>query len=246
MQQAAMTPSDHGRPLPADTWERQYREGEFEFLDSMEELAHYAIIAGHVRFLFPSPTILDVGCGHGRLVDVLRGLPFKRYHGIDVSAEAIRRAAVHGSKQTTFAVADFNTWSPRERFDVMVFCESLNYAQHPASTLLRYARALERNGAIIVSLYRYRKPGGIGKRTWQNVGSSFHTVDSTTVTNSKGQTWDIKVFRQKSKGALRPGTPVRGGDGPAGRDPGAGGRETGSRPPAAARRRRGPGPSRRP
>ena len=240
--QAAMTPSDYGRPLPRGTWDRQYREGALEFLDSIGELAHYMVIAGYVHYLFKSPTILDVGCGHGRLADLLEAFSFESYVGIDLSPEAIERAELRQKKNTRFHVADFDEWNPTERFVVMVFCESLNYAKHPAYALLRYARALESNGAIIVSLYRHPNHG----RIWKNIEKYFRTVDSTTVTNHTGQTWDIKVFRQKPEGALRPGTPVRGGDGPVGRGPGAGGRETGSQPPAAAQRRRGPGPSRRP
>ncbi|MBI4391035.1 MAG: hypothetical protein HY575_04060, partial [candidate division NC10 bacterium] len=42
------TPSDYGRPLQVEVWERQYREGALDFLDSIEELAHYAVIAGYV------------------------------------------------------------------------------------------------------------------------------------------------------------------------------------------------------
>lgn len=198
---AAITPTDHGRPVLREAWDRQYRDGAFEFLDSIDELAHYVIIAGYVRTLFTRPAILDVGCGHGRLVEVLEGFPFKHYHGIDVSSEAIRRGTRRATRKTTFDVADFDAWNPPQRFDVIVFCESLNYARHPASTLLRYARALERNGALIVSLFRYRKPGGIGRRTWKNIEAHFGIVDSTTVTNHKGQTWDIKVLRPKTEGA---------------------------------------------
>ena len=197
---AAMTPTDHGRPVPQGTWDRQYRDGAFEFLDSIDELAHYVIVAAYVHYLFTSPTILDVGCGHGRLVEILKGFPFKRYHGIDISSEAIRRAERGATRKTTFEVADIDAWEPPHPFDVIVFCESLNYARHPVSTLLRYASALDQNGAIIVSLYRHRKPGGIGKRTWRNAESSFGIVDATTVTNRKGQTWDIKVLRAKPKG----------------------------------------------
>jgi len=196
-----MTPTDHGRPVPRGKWDRQYRARAFGYLDSIDELAHYVIVAGYVRTLFTRPAILDVGCGHGRMVDLLSGVPFKRYHGIDVSSEAIRRGRRRAARMTTFEVADFDAWNPPQRFDVIVFCESLNYARHPASTLLRYARALEGSGAIIVSLFRYRKPGGIVRQTWKNIQAYFAIVDSTAVTNHKGQTWDIKVLRQKTERA---------------------------------------------
>lgn len=199
MPRTAMTLRDHGRPLPQETWDRQYREGALDFLDSLDELAHYMVIAGYVHCLFRSPTILDVGCGHGRLVELLEAFAFKTYLGIDLSPEAIKRAERRKRRNTSFHVADFDKWNPTERFAVIIFCECLNYAKHPASALLRYARALERNGAIIVSLYRHPNHG----RIWKNIERYFRTVDSTTVTNHKGQTWDIRVFQQKPEGTKR-------------------------------------------
>lgn len=191
-----MTPSDYGRPLPAETWERQYREGALDFLDSIEELAHYAVIAGYVQVLFETPSILDVGCGHGRLVSLLGPIGFRRYVGIDLSREAVARARRSGPANARFHVADFDQWRPTGRFTVIVFCESLNYAQHPAGALRRYARSLEPGGAIIVSLYHHPNH----PRIWRNLERHFRVVDATTVRNRKGQRWDIKVLRKKPGG----------------------------------------------
>ncbi len=183
---------DHGRPIPQETWDRQYREGAWEGLDSIDEFAHYMVIAGYVYNFFESPKILDVGCGRGRLVEVLALFSFKSYLGIDLSAEAIRRARLREENHMRFHVADLNEWNPPARFSVIIFCESLNYAIHPVSTLVRYAHALERNGAFIVSLYRHRNHG----RIWKNAEGYFRTADSTTVINHKGEAWDIRVLRQ--------------------------------------------------
>jgi 2-polyprenyl-3-methyl-5-hydroxy-6-metoxy-1,4-benzoquinol methylase len=183
--------ADHGRPVPQETWDRQYRDGTWEWLDSIDELAHYMVIAGYVRHLFPSPTILDVGCGQGRLAELLGKFSLTRYLGIDLSAEAIQHARRRVRSPARFRVADLNHWRPPGQFSVIVFCESLNYAIHPVSTLVRYARSLEKGGAIIVSLVRHRNHGKI----WKNTARHFRTMDSTTVINSKGATWDIRVLR---------------------------------------------------
>lgn len=182
---------DQGRPISRETWDRQYRDGVWEGLDSIDELAHYMVIVGYVHYLFDSPKILDVGCGQGRLAELLAPFSFKSYLGIDLSTEAIRRTGLRGQKHMRFRVADLNEWNPPGRFSVIIFCESLNYAIHPMSTLLRYAQALEKNGACIVSLYRHRNHETI----WKNAERYFRTVDSTTLINRKGQTWDIKVLR---------------------------------------------------
>lgn len=196
MQHAARRLSDYGRAVPQETWDRQYREGAWEFLGSIGELAHYMVIAGYVHYLFKSPTILDLGCGQGRLLEYLAAFPFKSYLGIDLSSEAIQQADLRRRKNARFRVADFDTWTPPQRSSVIVFCESLNYATHPVSALLRYAGALEENGAIIVSLYQHPNHGKI----WKSADKHFTSVDSTSVTNHKGKTWDIKVFQQRPNG----------------------------------------------
>jgi 2-polyprenyl-3-methyl-5-hydroxy-6-metoxy-1,4-benzoquinol methylase len=191
MRQIAETLPDHGRPVPQEAWDRQYREGAWESLNSIDEFAHYMVIAGYVYYFFESPTILDVGCGQGRLAELLAPSSFKSYLGIDLSTEALKRARSLEQPHATFRLADLNVWKPPRQYSVIVFCESLNYAVHPVTTLLRYARRLKRNGAVIVSLYRHRNHG----RIWKNAERHFETAHSTTVINPKGETWDVRLLR---------------------------------------------------
>lgn len=184
---------DRGRPIPREIWDRQYREGAWESLDSNDELDHYLAIAGYIHKLFESPTVLDVGCGPGRLGELLEGFACRSYLGIDLSLEAIKRARKRRAIRARFRVADLDLWTPPGRFSVIVFCESLNYATHPAFTLMRYTRALEPNGALIVSLYRHANH----RRIWRQAARDFAIQDATTVTNRKEQTWDIKVLRPR-------------------------------------------------
>lgn len=195
---APKRPRDFGRPLPRKTWDRQYRDGAWESLDSLDEFAHYLVIAGYVHYLFPSPTVLDVGCGPGRLAKLLEALGCASYVGIDLSPEAVRRARRRAPTRARFQVADLNRWRPGGRFSVIVFCESLNYAIRPIATLRRYARALRPAGGIIVSLYRHPNH----RRIWKQAERHFAILDSTTVTNGRRQTWDIKVLQP-----LRDGDP---------------------------------------
>jgi len=191
---SAVLASDRGRPVPAARLDRKYRRGGFRFLDSLSELGHYLIVAGYIRALFESPAILDVGCGHGRLPEFLEGC-VARYRGIDLSPEAVARARRRAPPHMAFEVADLDTWQPPERYDVIVFCESLAYAAHPVYTLRRYARSLAPDGALVVSLYRHRAPDAIWRRTWRNAARYFETVDAMAVSNRQGQTWDVKVLR---------------------------------------------------
>ncbi len=185
---------DDGRVIPQGTWDQQYRAGAWEGLGSLSECAHYMVIVGYVQALRAAPTILDVGCGPGHLAKLLAPFAGKRYLGLDHSGEAIRRARRRAPAQMRFLVADLNEWTPPGRFSVIIFCESLNYTLHPLATLLRYAQALEPNGAIIVSLYRHRNH----RRIWRNAERYFATEAATSLTNHRGQTWDIRVLRPRS------------------------------------------------
>ncbi|HSB82436.1 MAG TPA: class I SAM-dependent methyltransferase [Candidatus Methylomirabilis sp.] len=194
--QGRETLRDYGRAIPREVWDRQYRQGAWESLDSIHESGHYMVIAGYIHHLFVSPTVLDVGCGPGRLGGLVKALACKSYLGIDLSPEAIKQARRRTTTHARFRVADLNQWNPSGRFSAIVFCESLNYAARPASTLVRYARALEPEGVLIVSLCRHRNHG----RIWKNVAREFTILDVTTVTNRKQQTWDIKVLRPRPNG----------------------------------------------
>ncbi|HYL81485.1 MAG TPA: class I SAM-dependent methyltransferase [Candidatus Acidoferrum sp.] len=165
-------------------------------MDSIDELDHYLVIAGYIRKLFASPTVLDVGCGPGRLGELLAGGRCKSYLGIDLSPEAIRRARRRTTARARFRVADLDEWNPPGRFSVIVFCESLNYAAYPAFTLMRYTRALEPHGVLIVSLFRHANHG----RIWRRLARAFATLEAATVTNRKQQAWDVKVLQPRTRG----------------------------------------------
>jgi 2-polyprenyl-3-methyl-5-hydroxy-6-metoxy-1,4-benzoquinol methylase len=185
--------SDHGRPIPQETWNQQYRAGALEGLGSISECAHYQVIVGYVRALRAASAILDVGCGPGHLAEVLAPFGGKRYLGIDLSGEAIGRGRRRAPAWMRFQVADLDEWTPPGRFSVIIFCESLNYALHPLATLLRYAQVLEPDGALIVSLYRHRNH----RRIWRNAERYFETASATSLTNHRGQTWDVRVLRRR-------------------------------------------------
>jgi 2-polyprenyl-3-methyl-5-hydroxy-6-metoxy-1,4-benzoquinol methylase len=190
---AFLAPKGYGRPVPKATWDSQYQEGAWDHLFSLDELAHYMVIVGYARHLFKAPKILDVGCGPGRLLELLTSLQFESYVGIDLSSEAIDKARSLGISNATFQVADFEEWTPKEEFNTVIFNESLCYARRPVDAVLRYTDLLKREGAAIVSLCRFGNHGII----WKNLEAQFSMVDSTTVENSKAQMWDIRVLQRK-------------------------------------------------
>jgi len=129
-------------PTSKEVWQTQYSKGRWDFLDQLDELAHYSILVGHIQYLKPSGSILDIGCGKGILQQKLAPYGYSRYVGIDISDDAIRQASCNEDDKTTFIASDATSYSPTERFDAIVFNEVLYYFDDPLKTVERYERYL--------------------------------------------------------------------------------------------------------
>jgi 2-polyprenyl-3-methyl-5-hydroxy-6-metoxy-1,4-benzoquinol methylase len=180
-----------GMREPRSLWEEQYRSGQWNYLDSASEIAHYMVIVGYVQHFSPNPAILDVGCGHGRLFQLLHRYPFKKYLGVDFSADAIRRAQSLTSDGARFERVDFQQFVPADRYDAIIFNESIYYAPRPEKLLRRYMSALTSDGVMIVSMCQNRWQGPI----WSSLQSAAEVVHSTAVTSEKDLTWHVRVLR---------------------------------------------------
>jgi SAM-dependent methyltransferase len=187
----------YSRPVPAGTWDEEYARGDWALLDAVEEMPHHMLVVGYAHALRPPaeslPAILDVGCGHGRLLQLLAPYGLSSYLGIDVSTEAVRLARSLGVANASFEVADFEEWKASTKFGAIVFSESLFYAARPLAVLTRYAGWLEKGGVFIVSQWRHGNHGII----WSHVQTRFHVLHAAKVENTKGQIWDVRVLRPK-------------------------------------------------
>jgi hypothetical protein len=189
-------PRGIGRPQAAAEWDREYGDGTWRLLDSTEQIGHYALIAAYVSQLFVSspPSIVDVGCGHGRLYHFLRRSPYRNYVGLDLSATAIAEAAATSScENARFEVADFTTWKPAGRHDVIIFNESIYYARDPIAQLERYAEHLSNGGVFVLSIMQSSMNAGIARR----IRNRFPILHCSTIRNEHGETWQVLVIRTK-------------------------------------------------
>jgi SAM-dependent methyltransferase len=140
-------------PQPAAVWEAQYAAGRWDFLAGLDQLARYSVIAGYIHYLKPGAAVLDVGCGEGLLLRSYRPYGYVRYLGVDIAANAIARLGAAEDARTRFVCADAESFQPDERFDVIVFNESLYYFRDPLATFARYLQFLHNDGIIIVSTF---------------------------------------------------------------------------------------------
>jgi 2-polyprenyl-3-methyl-5-hydroxy-6-metoxy-1,4-benzoquinol methylase len=161
-------------------------------LGLMDEMGHYFIIVGYLHFLQKSishpASILDVGCGNGKLYEYVRnGFPESQYTGIDLSSAAIDICKKISQGSGDFIAADFNGFNSIEKFDAIIFNESIYYSANPADTILRYKNMLAKNGKIILSVFDYANHAKI----ISNISRIANCEHSTTVINNERQRWDV-------------------------------------------------------
>jgi 2-polyprenyl-3-methyl-5-hydroxy-6-metoxy-1,4-benzoquinol methylase len=180
--------------ISAAEWNSEYANGDWTRLDDITEVAHYMVIVGFLDYTVTRPTVLDIGCGHGRLSRLLARFGFSHYLGVDFSVAAVQRAQSLSIPGARFEVADMNDWDTNERFDAVVLNESLYYAEDPMQVFARALGWLGEDGIVIVSMFK-PAPGAPG--IWSQIDSQ--AVDalaaSTVIDQASGNTWDIKALR---------------------------------------------------
>jgi 2-polyprenyl-3-methyl-5-hydroxy-6-metoxy-1,4-benzoquinol methylase len=179
-----------GRPNSLETWQKQYVTGQWDYLNSLAELDHYSVIVGYVRHFFDKPDILDIGCGHGRLLELLHPSWFRHYTGIDYCREAIVRSNRLNQSGVSFIAGDFETWRPLGPADVIIFNEVLYYAQDPLALVARYIPSLGACGKIIVSMHDSDNHNAI----WRRLDAILHCVHGVSLHTVHSQRWNVRVF----------------------------------------------------
>lgn len=198
------TPIPGGREHLEDLYSRHVLRGMW----SLNELPRTGVTLAYCQVLKKGGSILDVGCGEGMLQDRLCPQSYSRYVGVDISAEAIRRATVRESDTVTFISEDATVYTPDQRFDVIVFNECIYYFDDPVAVARRYEAFLEEDGIFIISMFvgdtaRTRK-------VWKMLDRVYEPRATTRLSTRPGYTWVIKVYEPEGvDGADRRTIPPR-------------------------------------
>jgi len=174
-----------------DDWEIGYSTGEWERLRDVSQLAHYSQIVGYCAYFKPGGAILDIGCGEGLVQEKLRPYGYRRYVGIDIADEAIRRASRKQDDRTEFLRADAAEFHHEERFDVIIFNECLYYFPDPIELLKKYERFLCRGGIFVVSMYGVERT----ERLWSILKPLYRCEDGVRIANECAKFWTVKVLQ---------------------------------------------------
>jgi len=182
-----------GMPVPREVWERQYQNGEWNYLESDDEAAHYQAIAQFYARHGAGHSVLDIGCGTGvmyRYLAAAGGMPPYRYTGIDLSAAALEQAA-RREPYADFRQADYSSESLDGKFGCIIFNETLYCFENPLTILDRCARDnMEHNAVLIISMY-----GDHHDDIWHGIARHHAVLDEAEVENARQVRWKIKVLR---------------------------------------------------
>ncbi|WP_438482688.1 class I SAM-dependent methyltransferase [Oleiharenicola lentus] len=189
-----LEPAGYGRPVDQSAVDGEYKSGAWAHFHQLPELPRQSVIVGYVSELYKNPSILDLGCGSGRLAQLFQPHPFRRYLGVDLSPEGIRMARDLDLQRCEFTEGNFETWQPSEKFDVIMFSECIGYANDPGALVAAFIPWLEPKGTVVISHFRF----GHWQAHWRRVEQHLETFEATTVANAKGQTWDIRLLRPRT------------------------------------------------
>jgi SAM-dependent methyltransferase len=169
--------------VSADAWDREYRDGAWDYLAGIENVAGLAAVLGYCQHLAPA-AILDAGCGEGLLAAKLKLLAYARYLGLDISGEAIARARTRlGDDRTRFEVTDLHAFASMDHFDAVIFNQSLYYLSDPVAVLCRYAAMLAPGGHVIISMADSPRT----RVLWPLVDQALATRDMMDTRQGKGR-----------------------------------------------------------
>jgi 2-polyprenyl-3-methyl-5-hydroxy-6-metoxy-1,4-benzoquinol methylase len=183
------------RPVKVDTatWDMEYEAGKWKTrFEELTEMPRYAVIAGYSMTINPAASVLDIGCGAGHLWSWLRQESQHRYLGVDISGVAIQQARQRAlSSRAEFRVGNATTFTPDDRFDVIVFNEVLYYLTQPELALQRYENFLTPKGVFVVSMCRSAE----ALRTWRRCTTRLNVLDEVRVSSSNALEWHVWLCR---------------------------------------------------
>jgi SAM-dependent methyltransferase len=136
-------------------WDQEFSGTHWDFIDNTAGDCVYPHLEKHLK----NGSILDLGCGPGNTANELADNSYTSYVGIDISeaalAKATRRTARNGrAGKNSFACSDFLSYKPEQKFDVILFRESMYHVPlNKVKTILDYfSKHLKSGGVFVVRM----------------------------------------------------------------------------------------------
>jgi trans-aconitate methyltransferase len=182
-------PLGGGKPVPESFLNQEYKSGAWDHFLGKDEEERHRLLVELIQERGSALSLLDLGCGSGRLVSLLDTTSVSEYLGVDLSEEGLAKARSLNSART-FIHGNYESWKPERSYDVITFNECLGYARIPARTIETFCSFLKPQGCIIISHFRWGNHAAI----WKALEKITTTVRAREARNAKGQIWDLKVL----------------------------------------------------
>jgi SAM-dependent methyltransferase len=194
------------RAIKRRVWEKEYSEDKWNFADNTVGDCVY----GHLERHAANGSILDLGCGSGNTATELAASAYQTYVGVDISETALGKATRRTEEcarqnKNRFVCGDFLAHVPTERFDVILFRESMYHVplSRVKAILDHYSKYLKEDGVFIVRLFTANRETDKSKRRpiamLGIMEAEFDVVERRQYTDSGRPT--VIVLRPKSAAA---------------------------------------------
>jgi SAM-dependent methyltransferase len=137
-------------------WDKEYANDKWHFIDDTVGDCVYPYLEKYTQ----NGSILDLGCGPGNTANELADNAYRTYLGLDISEECLAKAvartkAAGREHKNHFTTGDFLRFEPNEKFDVILFRESMYHVplNKIRSTLNHYSSYLTNRGVFMVRMY---------------------------------------------------------------------------------------------
>ncbi|MFZ0927696.1 MAG: class I SAM-dependent methyltransferase [Syntrophobacteraceae bacterium] len=153
-------------------WERQFREGGWDFLKSENQIARYSVLSSYMKHLGRPIALLDVGCGEGLILNFCDRKWLAHYSGVDISQTGLDRikSLLPTDRLICSGLEEFTS---QEKFDVILFNEVLYYTADPESHLKRFRNYLNPGGFILISSWKH---AGLFSRNSRSVRAVWNLI----------------------------------------------------------------------
>jgi glycosyltransferase involved in cell wall biosynthesis/SAM-dependent methyltransferase len=133
-------------PNTENYWNKRYQSGDYQAF----ERERYEVLHREVARLVPSSSrVLDVGCGTGRLMEILRQAGCCCV-GVDISSVAVNAVRQKGFPAFRCTLPNLPLDLGQDVFDACTIVETLEHLSNPDETLRNISRFLKKGSGFII------------------------------------------------------------------------------------------------
>ena len=179
---------------PQERWNYQYAIGQWDALKDARERERQEVVKDYFIRYANGGSLLEIGAGDGILPELIfKKQHYAHYVGADVADEVMAKANERlGDERHKFIFGNMNDWQIKGMFDVVLFNESINYAQDLSKTFSDATKNLNDGGVFIVSMHEHKRSPEI----WAAFDQSFTVLEQKLVENDFSK-WMVKVGKPK-------------------------------------------------